>query len=296
MPQATAEGVSNMVSSVMTQAFSDLNVSEDISALSSEVTSQMQEQVQTAMQQGDDAQAAVQKASAGIGKLIAQVANLGSNAGIWATIIGTVIQLLEEFGEHGLGRFVGTLLENVGKAISGIIGNLFTDLIPQIVNGVGDIIKGIFEGIMDMLSNGAFSKDGGFATVFGSNAHYIAEQMERLNKRNELLTKSIDALREELNGTLGARALSSYRRAVDMQTEKERNLLEKVRLQMAYSGSHHSFNYNWSGFSAQEIATFSNAIGRTWSGELTDLSPNEARTLQSYVDMWDKIGDRKSVV
>lgn len=91
-----------------------------------------------------------------IGELLKNVGKGGEASGnLWGAIIGVILQLLDEFAENGLGRFVETLLSKVGDAVSGILGNLFQDLIPSLARGIGNLVAGIIEGVVNMVSFGA---------------------------------------------------------------------------------------------------------------------------------------------
>ena len=59
--------------------------------------------------------------------------------------------------------------------------------------------------------------------------------------------------------------------------------------QARYSGSHHSWNYYWGGFSQEQIDRLSGKIGRDWNGDIWNLTPEEMKMLRETVDMWETI-------
>ena len=146
-------------------------------------------------------------------------------------------------------------------------------------NFIGAALKGI----------NAVKDFGSMLGIGGGNAAKVAETMEKLTERNEKLTVVIQDLTDEIADASPAEAFSIYRDAVELQAEKEKNLLEKAKAQASYSSAHHSWNYYWGGFTNQEIADFSQRIGRDWSGDIWDLSPEEMKKLRTATELWDKI-------
>ena len=89
----------------------------------------------------------------------------------------------------------------------------------------------------------------------------------------------------------GARAIDASTRARQLQEETNANYKSIAQAQASYYSAHHSWNYYWDGFSQEQIARLSGQIGRQWSGDLWDLSPEEMKMLRSNVDMWKLIAD-----
>lgn len=130
-----------------------------------------------------------------IGELLKNVGKAGEASGnLWGAIIGIVLQLLDEFAENGLGRFVNTLLQNVGNAVDGILGNLFQDLIPQLLQGVGGLVAGVVEGVVNMVSFGAA---GSFLTGKDHEEEY-AKTLEDWKSKIETNTYAVEQLTEKM--------------------------------------------------------------------------------------------------
>ncbi len=114
-----------------------------------------------------------------VGALIDGIADAASKTGeMWGAIISLVLSLLDEFAENGIGTFLGELLDNIADAVEGILANLLTDSIPKILEGVGNVVKGVGVGLADMLTFGAFDLTG---------AKRIKRANEEIERQQELL-------------------------------------------------------------------------------------------------------------
>ena len=100
---------------------------------------------------------------------------------------------------------------------------------------------------------------------------------------------SIEDVTDEIVSSKGTISVNAYRKAIEYQKENNQNYLDIARAQAGYSGSHHSWNYYWGGFSKEQIADFSNQIGRNWNGSIWNLTPEEMKLLRGNVDMWTQI-------
>lgn len=232
---------------------------------------------------------------AGLGKLGDVTKNLSGT-------LGTVGQTLAKtFGSTGdpIGMIVSAILSLLDILKDGIGG-----LLSDIINLVFEAINGILE---DILSGGIITKVGGalvdgiaglFDTItFGGfsswiddgNAKEVAETINRLTARNEALQTSIEDLTDEIVSSKGTISVNAYRKAIEYQKENNQNYLDIAKAQAGYHGSHHSWNYYWGGFSKEQIADFSNQIGRNWDGSIWNLTPEEMKLLRGNVDMWTQI-------
>ncbi|MBR3616969.1 MAG: viral A-type inclusion protein [Bacteroidaceae bacterium] len=232
---------------------------------------------------------------AGLGKLGDVTKNLSGT-------LGTVGQTLAKtFGSTGdpIGMIVSAILSLLDILKDGIGG-----LLSDIINLVFEAINGILE---DILSGGIITKVGGalvdgiaglFDTItFGGfsswiddgNAKEVAETINRLTARNEALQTSIEDLTDEIVSSKGTISVNAYRKAIEYQKENNQNYLDIAKAQAGYHGSHHSWNYYWGGFSKEQIADFSNQIGRNWDGSIWSLTPEEMKLLRGNVDMWTQI-------
>ena len=175
---------------------------------------------------------------------------------------------------------LGNLGEKAAKGLSAF--NNATGAAADYASGnyIGAALKGI----------NAVKDFGSMLGIGGGNAAKVAETMERLTERNEKLTVAIQDLTDEMADASPAEAVSIYRDAIELQAEKERNLLDKAKAQASYSSAHHSWNYYWGGFTQEEIEQGRKRIGKSeWSGDIWDLSPEEMKKLRAVTELWDKI-------
>lgn len=210
------------------------------------------------------------------------VAGALGNSGLIGSIISAVLSLLDILRD-GIGNLVSSLIDTVLGAISGILKNLLNGkMFVQIGQSLIDGIAGIFDAITF----------GGFSSWFSSsNAKQVQETIYQLTERNELLQTAIEDLTDEIKASRGTKSVAAYRDAYNYQRETNANYLGIAQAQAGYHGSHHSWNYYWDGFSQEQIARLSRQIGRSWDGNIWNLSPEEMKMLRANVDMWKQIQD-----
>lgn len=204
--------------------------------------------------------------------------SLGGAAGEIVSAALGVLDLLKD----GIGSIIADLTDLIFNAVNGILddvfsGDIITKPLQSVVNGVGNILNTIsFGGFNSLLG-------------IGSNAKEVQEAIDRLTDRNESLQQSIDDLKDTIQDASGAQSVEAARKAEEYQREQNENYLQIAREQARYSGAHHSWNYYWNGFSDEQIKKFSEQIGRSWNGDIFDLSPEEMKLLRGNIDMWEKI-------
>lgn len=196
-------------------------------------------------------------------------------------IVGWIISIIDVF-KDGLSDFVGTLLDSIFNAVSGILndvlsGDLFVTIGKSLSSGIGNILNTI--------------TFGGFNSWFGigGNKKEVEAAIDRLTDRNETLQTAIEDLTDVMEASKGTKSVTAYTDAKKLQKETEENYKKIAQEQARYSNSHHSWNYYWDGFNQEEIARLSSQIGRNWNGDIWSLSPEEMKMLRSNVDMWEKI-------
>ncbi len=206
------------------------------------------------------------------------------NAGMAGQIISAILGILDVIAKEGVSGLLTGLQDTVFGAIEKIQEEIFNgDIIMKPVENV----LGHMGNILNNLTFGGFDK----WTGAGGNAKEVMENIERLTDRNESLQEAIEDLTEEIKAGRGTQSVAAYREAYKYQKETIENYKRIAQEQARYSGSHHSWNYYWGGFSREETARLSEKIGRKWNGDLWDLSPDEMKTLRSTVDLWEKIRD-----
>lgn len=222
-------------------------------------------------------------AAAAAGKKAGDALSEGlSKAGLIGQIVAAILKILDVL-KDGIGTLISSLIDTVLNAVNGILKNILSgDFITQIggslVSGIGNILNTI--------------SFGGFNSLFGvgGNAKEVNRTIDKLTARNEILTDAIDRLRDSIDKTSGIKAVEDAEKAEKLQKEKEQNLKDIMVAQMGYHGSHGSFNKYFKGFSQEQINKVSEAIGRQWNGNLSDIrSADEANALLQNPDIVNKI-------
>ena len=222
-------------------------------------------------------------AAAAAGKKAGDALSEGlSKAGLIGQIVSSILKILDVL-KDGIGTLISSLIDTVLNAVNGILKNILSgDFITQIggslVSGIGNILNTI--------------SFGGFNSLFGvgGNAKEVNRTIDKLTARNEILTDAIDRLRDSIDKTSGIKAVEDSEKAEKLQKEKEQNLKDIMVAQMGYHGSHGSFNRYFRGFSQEQINKVSEAIGRQWNGNLSDIrSADEANALLQNPDIVNKI-------
>lgn len=222
-------------------------------------------------------------AAAAAGKKAGDALSEGlSKAELIGQIVSAILKILDVL-KDGIGTLISSLIDTVLNAVNGILKNILSgDFITQIggslVSGIGNILNTI--------------SFGGFNSLFGvgGNAKEVNRTIDKLTARNEILTDAIDRLRDSIDKTSGIKAVEDSEKAEKLQKEKEQNLKDIMVAQMGYHGSHGSFNRYFRGFSQEQINKVSEAIGRQWNGNLSDIrSADEANALLKNPDIVNKI-------
>lgn len=199
-------------------------------------------------------------------------------------IVGWIISIIDVF-KDGLSDFVGTLLDSVFNAVSGILsdvlsGDLFVTLGKSIRDGVSNIFNAISFGGFDSLIN----------KISGSNAKEVQEAIDRLTDRNETLEKSIDRLTDVMDKSAGSKSISAYEQAYKYQKEQIDNTLKMAREQARYSNSHHSWQY-YMEWNDEQLRWVRENVDKNFSGtnSLWGLTPEQMRELLSNADIYEQI-------
>ena len=235
--------------------------------------------------------------SSGVGSIVGVVAQIPSMILQFADAIknfvtGILDSISELLSLDWISDLVNSILGAVDNLINTILDlpeNLFHVLSSIVVDGVGGLVNSVVGRLGNILSFGALSSGGPAEWFSGSNAEEVQKTIERLTERNKLLQQSIEDLTSTIEGGEGTKSVAAYEEAKRLQEELEANLLEIAKAQAGYVGSHHSWNAYWGGFTQEEIDELSRRIGRQWSGDLFDLSPEEMKELRGMVDTWARI-------
>lgn len=213
-----------------------------------------------------------------VGQTLAKT--FGSTGDPIGMIVSAILSLLDIL-KDGIGGLLSDIIDLVFEAINGILEDILSGGIITKVGGA--LVDGI-AGLFDTITFGGFS-----SWIDDGNAKEVAETINRLTARNEALQTSIEDLTDEIVSSKGTISVNAYRKAIEYQKENNQNYLDIAKAQAEYHDSHHSWNYYWGGFSKEQIADFSNQIGRNWDGSIWNLTPEEMKLLRGNVDMWTQI-------
>lgn len=237
--------------------------------------------------------------SSGLGGIIGIVAQIPKLIldlvhGIKNFVTGILDAITEIISLRWIDDLVVGILDAIGNLIDAIFDlpeNLFKVLESIIVNGIGGLLDTVLGRIGNILSFGALSSKGPSDWFTNSNEKEVAETIDRLTKRNELLEQAIEDLTDEMKTARGAIAIRISDDAEKLQRETIDNYKVIAQAQAGYHSAHHSFNYYWRGYSQEQIDRLSAQMGRKWNGDIWNLSPEEMKMLRSNVDMWKLLQD-----
>lgn len=237
--------------------------------------------------------------SSGLGQMVgflAQIPQLIMSlvSSIKSFVTGILNTITEIISLRWIDDLVNSILDAVGNLINAIFDlpeNLFHVLESIVVDGVGGLLNTVVGRIANIVSFGALSSDGPASWFTNSNAKKVAETIENLTDENKKLEQSIQDLTDAMEGTRGAEAIDISSKAADLQRQTDENYLAIAQAQAGYHNAHHSWNYYWDGYSQEEIDSLSAQIGRSWNGDIWDLSPEEMKRLRSNIELWEKITD-----
>ncbi|WP_290389839.1 hypothetical protein [uncultured Duncaniella sp.] len=235
--------------------------------------------------------------SGGIGSVVGIIAQipkliLDLAGSIKGMVTGVLDSMTELISLRWIDDLVNGILDSVGSLVDAIFDlpeNLYHVVESIIVDGIGGLFNTILGRLGNVLSLGLLGSGGPAEWFTNSNAKEVQATMERLTDRNGRLQTAIEDLTDEIKASLGTKSVTAYRDAYRYQQETNENYLEMAQAQAGYHGSHRSWNYYWSGFSQDEIAKFSERIGRSWNGDIWNLSPEEMKMLRENLEMWSKI-------
>lgn len=237
--------------------------------------------------------------SSGLGSIIGIVAQIPKLIldiinGIRNFVTGILNAITEIISLRWIDGLVNAILEAIGNLIDAIFDlpeNLFKVIESIIVKGIGGLLNTVLGRVFNVLSFGALSHKGPSEWFTNSNEEEVADAIDRLTRRNEQLEQAIKDLTDEMKSARGASAIRISNEAEKLQQETIDNYRGIAQAQAGYHSAHHSFNYYWGGFNREQIDRLSKQMGRSWNGDIWNLSPEEMKMLRSNVDMWKAIED-----
>lgn len=237
--------------------------------------------------------------SSGLGSIIGIVAQIPKLIldiinGIRNFVTGILNAITEIISLRWIDGLVNAILEAIGNLIDAIFDlpeNLFKVIESIIVKGIGGLLNTVLGRVFNVLSFGALSHKGPSEWFTNSNEKEVADAIDRLTRRNEQLEQAIKDLTDEMKTARGASAIRISDEAEKLQQETIDNYRGIAQAQAGYHSAHHSFNHYWGGFNREQIDRLSKQMGRSWNGDIWNLSPEEMKMLRSNVDMWKAIED-----
>lgn len=230
-----------------------------------------------------------------VGDAIGSLSKALGKTDITGQLIGAILSILDVL-KDGIGTLVANLIDTVLNAVDGILKDVLSGgIVTKIANSLKD-------GISNILNTVSF---GGFGSLIssinGGNAKETAETISRLTTSNEALKVSVDALKEEISGSNGAKSIEAYNEAVEAQKRYNENLRNILNAQMKYSSSHHSNSYYWN-LNSNSLKEVNKLLGtslkNTW-GDFSKLTADQMNEIRTHLpDIWSeminqgKYGDR----
>lgn len=158
--------------------------------------------------------------------------------------------------------------------------------------GFGDILGtvGAYAGAIGSIVSGVTSV---FGSLFSSkgNSKEVEATIERLTVRNELLQEAIERLTDKIGSGSVMDSVQAYEKAVEKQKEQNENYRKIAEAKGSYWSSHHSWNYNWGGFTDEELAWIQKNVRKEFTNKdsIFSLTPEEMATLLENTGIADRI-------
>ena len=209
-------------------------------------------------------------------------------------IVGWIASIIDIF-KDGISVFIGSILDAVFNAVSGIIsdvfsGDIFKTIVESILSGIGKIFDAItFGGFSSWLGSGDSDKN-------------LEKDIERLTAINEALKNAIDDLADKMDDAAMTDAAELYNNQKKLLAESEANKQEMMaRAGAAYKngflgigGSHSSNAKINDAMSSAEWSRISKIVGKTvrGAGDFWNLTSEQMRKVAIEApDLYGKIKD-----
>lgn len=158
--------------------------------------------------------------------------------------------------------------------------------------GFGDILGtvGSYAGAIGSIVSGVTSI---FGSLFSSkgNSQEVEATIERLTVRSELLQEAIERLTDKIGSGSVMDSVQAYEKAVEKQKEQNENYRKIAEAKGSYWSSHHSWNYNWGGFTDEELAWIQTNVRKEFTNKdsIFSLTPEEMAILLGNTGIADRI-------
>ena len=174
------------------------------------------------------------------------------------------------------------LLSSIGLGNSGFaksVGNGI-NAVSNGINAAADFASGNYIGAA-LNSVNAIKSFGKIFGIGGGNGAEVAKKTQELTESNQRLQYSIEQLKSSIDKSSGIKAVSNYQEAYKAQEVINKQVMDILRTQMGYHGSHHSNAYYWN-LSASDYASINKTLAQqaTIKGGYTGATINRVNSLE----------------
>ena len=198
------------------------------------------------------------------------------------------------------------LLTSIGLGNSGFaksVGNGI-NAVSNAKNAAADFASGNYIGAA-LNSVNAIKSFGKIFGIGGGNGAEVAKKTQELTESNQRLQYSIEQLKSSIDKSSGIKAVSNYQEAYKAQEVINKQVMDILRTQMGYHGSHHSNAYYWN-LSASDYASINKTLAQQaaikggYTGatinrvnsleDLYKLTPEQMNDIRTYnQDIWKEM-------
>lgn len=198
------------------------------------------------------------------------------------------------------------LLSSIGLGNSGFaksVGNGI-NAVSNAKNAAADFASGNYIGAA-LNSVNAIKSFGKIFGIGGGNGAEVAKKTQELTESNQRLQYSIEQLKSSIDKSSGIKAVSNYQEAYKAQEVINKQVMDILRTQMGYHGSHHSNAYYWN-LSASDYASINKTLAQQaaikggYTGatinrvnsleDLYKLTPEQMNDIRTYnQDIWKEM-------
>lgn len=198
------------------------------------------------------------------------------------------------------------LLTSIGLGNSGFaksVGNGI-NAVSNAKNAAADFASGNYIGAA-LNSVNAIKLFGKIFGIGGGNGAEVAKKTQELTESNQRLQYSIEQLKSSIDKSSGIKAVSNYQEAYKAQEVINKQVMDILRTQMGYHGSHHSNAYYWN-LSASDYASINKTLAQQaaikggYTGatinrvnsleDLYKLTPEQMNDIRTYnQDIWKEM-------
>ena len=202
------------------------------------------------------------------------------NSGMAGAIISAVLGIIDMIAQNGISGIITSIQDTTFGVVEGLLDDVLS----------GDIImKPIENAAKHWYNIGNTLTFGALDSIFSGNGSEVESEINSLTRSNESLEDSINRLKDTMEKSIGTKAKEAYEEAMRQQQQVNDNKLKIAQRQASYWSAHHSWSSYWKGFTDDEKQEISKAIGKAFTGDVWDLSPEDMNKMLGYEWFTDKI-------